>query len=72
MFSDGSSQRRCHASRVMIAILSVTSVLIGTAFAWMAARRPAHRKVMETFGGLLLIAGFALLGYSLDCIVGRP
>jgi putative Mn2+ efflux pump MntP len=56
----------------MIGILSVTSVVIGTALAWMAARRPAHRKVMEIFGGILLIAGFALLGYSLDCIVGRP
>jgi putative Mn2+ efflux pump MntP len=56
----------------MIGILSVTSVVIGTALAWMAARHPAHRKVMEIFGGILLIAGFALLGYSLDCIVGRP
>jgi hypothetical protein len=56
----------------MIGILSVTSVVIGTALAWMAARCPAHRKVLEIFGGLLLIAGFALLGCSLDCIVGRP
>ena len=56
----------------MIAILSATSVVIGTALAWMAARRPAHQKVMQTFGGLFLIAGFALLGYALDCIVSRP
>ena len=56
----------------MIAAASVVSVVVGTGVAWMAARHPRHRDVMETGGGLLLIAGFALLGYSLECAFGRP
>jgi hypothetical protein len=56
----------------MIASLSVITVLVGTAFAWMAAGRPQHRQVMEIIGGVLLIAGFALLGYSLECMFCRP
>jgi hypothetical protein len=56
----------------VIGALSVISVVVGTAAAWMAGRHPRHRDIMETFGGVLLIAGFALLGYSLECIFGRP
>jgi hypothetical protein len=50
----------------MVGALSVVSVMVGTACAYMAGRHPRHRKNMETFGGALLIAGFALLGYSLE------
>jgi uncharacterized membrane protein len=56
----------------MIGALSVISVLVGTAFAYMAGRHPRHQQVMETFGGVLLIAGFALLGYSLEYIFTHP
>lgn len=56
----------------MIAALSVVSVVVGTSVSWIAARHPRHRAAMETFGGVLLIAGFALLGYCLECVVGRP
>jgi hypothetical protein len=56
----------------MIEALSVLSVVIGAAAAWMAGRHPQHQRIMETFGGVLLIAGFALIGYSLECVFGRP
>jgi hypothetical protein len=57
----------------MIGALSVISIVVGTACAWMAAGHPRHQQVMETCGGGLLIAGFALLGYSLECIFfGQP
>jgi uncharacterized membrane protein YdjX (TVP38/TMEM64 family) len=50
----------------MVGALSVISVVVGAACAYMAGRYPRHRKNMETFGGALLISGFALLGYSLE------
>lgn len=56
----------------MIGVLSAMIVAVGTAFAFAAARRPRHRQIMETCGGVLLIAGFALLGYLLESIFGRP
>ena len=55
----------------MIAAVSVVSVVVGSGIAWIAARHPRHRDVMETCAGLLLIAGFALLGYCLECVFGR-
>ncbi|HEY7301079.1 MAG TPA: hypothetical protein VH684_24590 [Xanthobacteraceae bacterium] len=56
----------------MIGALSGIGVLVGTAFAWMASRRSRHQRIMKTFGGVLLIAGFALLGYSLEICFGPP
>jgi len=56
----------------MIGELSVICIVVGTAFAWMAGRYPLRREAMETFGGVLLIAGFALLGYSLEFMFCRP
>lgn len=56
----------------MIGALSVTSVAVGTAIAWMAGRYPRHQHVMQAFGGVLLIAGFALVGYLLESIFGPP
>jgi hypothetical protein len=52
----------------MIGTLSIISVVAGTACAYMAGRRPQNEKVMQAFGGFLLIAGFALLGFSLQSI----
>jgi hypothetical protein len=52
----------------MIGAFSVVSVLLGTAFAWMARRHPRHQQLMKIIGGALLIAGFALLGYSVECM----
>lgn len=56
----------------MIAAVSIVSIVVGTTVAWIAARRPRYRGVMETLGGILLISGFALLGYSLECVFGSP
>jgi hypothetical protein len=52
----------------MIGTLSVISVVAGTACAYRAGRHPQNEKAMEAFGGLLLIAGFALLGVALQSI----
>jgi hypothetical protein len=38
----------------------------------MANGCPRHRKVMEAVGGILLIAGLALLGGAFGCVAGRP
>ena len=56
----------------MIGALSVISVLIGTAFAYTAGRHPRHQQVMKTLAGVLLIAGFSLLGYSLEYLFTHP
>jgi hypothetical protein len=56
----------------VIGSLSVISVVVGTAFAWIASRHARHRDAMQAFGGILLIAGFALLGYALECTFGPP
>lgn len=61
-----SSELLFQYERTMIGALSVIGVVVGTAFAYMAGRHPRHQQIMETFGGALLIAGFALLGYSLE------
>jgi hypothetical protein len=58
--------------RTMIGALGVISAVVGTALAYMAGQHPRHQQVMETFGGVLLIAGFALLGYSLEYIFTHP
>jgi hypothetical protein len=51
--------------------LGVVGVAVGAAFAYAASRNRRHQQVMETFGGILLIAGFALLGYSSECVLSR-
>ena len=56
----------------MIGGLSAISVVVGMVFAYMAGRHRCNQQVMETLGGVLLIAGFALLGYSLESIFGPP
>jgi len=56
----------------MIGALSVISVVVGTTIACVAGRYPRHQRDLETLGGVLLIAGFALLGYSLELTLGRP
>jgi hypothetical protein len=56
----------------VIAALSIISVVGGTTIAWIAAQYPAYKQIMEAFGGFLLIAGFALLGYLLEETFGPP
>jgi hypothetical protein len=54
----------------VIAALSVVTVTVGTAFAWIAGRHGRYQQAMEAFGGILLITGFALLGYELESVFG--
>ena len=56
----------------MIGELSIVSVVVGTAFTLGARRYTRYREAMETVGGVLLIAGFALLGYSLERMFWLP
>jgi hypothetical protein len=72
MLLHGTSKRLFPRGRQMIGALSVVGVVVGAAFACMAGRHPRHRQVMETTGGVLLITGFALLGYALECVLGPP
>jgi putative Mn2+ efflux pump MntP len=58
--------------RVMIALLSTISMVLGAAIAYLANCYPAHREIIETVAGILLIGGFALLGYGLECVFGHP
>jgi hypothetical protein len=50
----------------MIALLSVASVLGGSALAIAADRHIPHREILETCAGTLLFAGFGLLGSVLQ------
>lgn len=56
----------------MTCVLGILGVVLGTVIAHLADRRPRHQATMETLGGLLLITGFALLGYSLELTFGPP
>jgi membrane associated rhomboid family serine protease len=67
-----SIERLFQYERTMIGALGVISAVVGTAFAYMASQHPRHQQVMETFGGVLLIVGFTLLGCSLEYIFTHP
>ena len=56
----------------MIALFSTVSVVLGAAIAYMANSYPQHRQVMEIVAGILLIGGFGMLGYGLECALGHP
>jgi len=56
----------------MIAGLSTVCVVFGAAIAYMAKSYPRYRGAIETVGGILLIGGFALLGYALESVCGHP
>jgi hypothetical protein len=54
----------------VIAGLSAISVTLGAVTACIADRYPQQKDSIEKLSGLLLIAGFALLGYGLGSIFG--
>jgi hypothetical protein len=56
----------------MIAVFSTVSLVLGAAIAYTANSYPQHREIIETVAGILLIGGFAMLGYGLECVFGRP
>jgi hypothetical protein len=51
--------------------LSGLSLLLGTAVAYAADRHPSRKPTLEMWGGLLIIGGFALLGFALAPYMGR-
>lgn len=55
-----------------LALLSVTAVAAGAAMAYLARLHPRHHDILEAAGGVMLLAGFALLGYSLEFALGGP
>ena len=58
--------------RFMIYAFCAISVALGTVVAYVADRYRRRQRLMETVSGILLIAGFALLGYLLELAFGRP
>jgi hypothetical protein len=46
----------------MIAVISVASLVTGGICSWAARRYPTRSVALETYGGVLLIGGLALLG----------
>jgi hypothetical protein len=53
----------------MLAAVSLMSVVLGAAIAYLADRFPAHSETLETSAGALLIGGFALLGSALPTML---
>jgi hypothetical protein len=49
----------------VISAVGVFSVVAGASLAYLAERCPGHVVVLETSGGVMLIAGLALLGIAM-------
>jgi hypothetical protein len=56
----------------VICVLSVAAVLVGATIAYLARRYPRHRDILARVAGILLLAGFGLLGFSLEAVFGPP
>ena len=52
----------------MAAIVSLATLMFGSALAAVAERHPAHAAVLERGAGALMVAGLVLLGSSLPFI----
>ena len=52
----------------MLAAVSLMSVVLGAAIAYLADRIPARCETLEASAGALLIGGFALLGSVLPAM----
>ncbi len=53
----------------MFVLLSVATILAGSALAWAANRKTVHWEVLETCAGISIFAGFGLLGALLSRVV---
>jgi len=56
----------------MIPALSTMSLVLGTAIAYLASGYPKHQAAIEAVAGVLLLGGLALMGYTLEAILGQP
>jgi hypothetical protein len=63
------SRDSARMSPMLTGILSVSGVLAGGTIAYLARRNPRHRDLLETLAGILLIAGFGILGFSLGLVL---
>jgi uncharacterized membrane protein YgdD (TMEM256/DUF423 family) len=53
----------------MVSIVSLVSVTLGAAAAYVAERFPSRTETIETCAGFLLIGGLALIGAALPAVV---
>jgi hypothetical protein len=53
----------------MFAVTGLMGVTTGTVLACLAGCFPKHVVTLETIGGVVMIGGFALVGWSLPAIV---
>jgi hypothetical protein len=53
-------------------ISSGSALLFGTGMAYAANRYRAHRAVLETVGGVLIIGGLVIIGFASGCLICHP
>jgi hypothetical protein len=56
----------------MITGISTISLILGTAIAYLVSSYPKHQAAIETLAGVLLLGGLALIGYTLEVVLGQP
>ena len=71
-FSTAFCSANCDSVLPVNGALSVTAVVAGATVAYLGRRYPRHHDILERVGGILLISGFSLLGYSLEAVLGSP
>jgi hypothetical protein len=72
MFSAAFCDANCDSVLTANSVLSAAAVVAGATVAYLGRRYPRHHDILERVGGILLIGGFSLLGYSLEVVLGRP
>jgi hypothetical protein len=53
----------------MFGFAGLITVIIGGVLAYVAERYPGRTELLQTTGGLLLITGFGLVGWSWPAII---
>ena len=56
----------------MITGISTISLILGTAIAYLVSSYPNIRQPSRTLAGVLLLGGLALIGYTLEVVLGQP
>jgi hypothetical protein len=57
--------------QVMMIAVSVTSLAAGVSISYRADAYPRYQKGLQTLAGLLLIAGLAIPGYMMGCLLAH-
>jgi hypothetical protein len=66
---DCAKQNKSGARQSMLGIVSLVSIVFGTAAASLAERCGKHVEAIETGAGVLLLGGFALIGSALPVML---